>query len=80
MQITHGNVAQFQLGKKDNKVNLTVELTQEQYDRYKAGFKKLQGMEEDPTDEQLISQLKREASAITYAAEISSGNGAEWSF
>ena len=61
-------------------MDLTVELTQEQYDRYKAGFKKLQGLEEDPTDEQLIAQLKREASAITYAAEIGSGEGSTWSF
>jgi hypothetical protein len=60
--------------------SLTVELTQEQYDRYKAGFKALQQMEEDPTDEQLIAQLKREASAITYAAEIGSGDGSAWSF
>lgn len=60
--------------------NLTVQLTQEQYDRYKAGFKKLQKMEEDPTDEQLIAQLKREASAITYAAETSPGNDKQWSF
>lgn len=60
--------------------NLTVELTQEQYDRYRAGFKKLQQMEDEPTDEQLIAQLKREASAITYAAEIGSGDGSGWSF
>ena len=61
-------------------MNLTVEFTQEQYDRYKAAFKKLQGLEEDPSDEQLIAQLKREASAITYAAEIGSGDGSEWSY
>lgn len=61
-------------------MNLTVEFTQEQYDRYKAGFKKLQGLEEDATDEQLIAQLKREASAITYAAEVGSQGGEEWSF
>lgn len=60
--------------------NLTVDLTQDQYDRYKAGFKKLQQMETDPTDEQLIAQLKREASAITYAAEIGSEDGTGWSF
>lgn len=59
---------------------LTVDLTQEQYDRYKAGFKKLQQLEEDPTDEQLIAQLKREASAITYAAEIGAEDGTGWSF
>jgi hypothetical protein len=59
---------------------LNVELTQDQYDRYKAGFKKLQKLEDDPTDEQLIAQLKREASAITYAAETSPGNDTNWSF
>ena len=61
-------------------MNLTVEFTQEQYDRYKAAFKKLQGLEEDATDEQLIAQLKREASAITYAAEVGSEDGTGWSF
>lgn len=59
---------------------LTVDLTQEQYDRYKAGFKKLQQMEQDPTDDQLVAQLKREASAITYAAEVGSEDGTGWSF
>ena len=61
-------------------ITLNVELTQDQYDRYKACFKALQQMEEDPTDEQLIAQLKREASAITYAAEIGSGDGSDWSY
>ena len=60
--------------------NLTVEFSDEQYARYKAGFKKLLQMEEDPTDDQLIAQLKREASAITYAAEVSTGDGSNWSF
>ena len=59
---------------------MQVELTNEQYSRYKAGFKKLQGLNDDPTDEQLIAQLKREASAITYAAEIGSGDGSGWSY
>lgn len=59
---------------------LEVALTDDQYDRYKAGFKKLQRMDTDPTDEQLIAQLKREASAITYAAEIGNGNGDGWKF
>jgi hypothetical protein len=69
-------------------MNLTVEFTQEQYDRYKAGFKKLQQMKEEATDdqledvtnEQLIAQLKREASAITYAAEVGTGDGSGWAF
>lgn len=60
--------------------SLVVDLTDEQYARYKAGFKKLQQMEEDPSDDQLIAQLKREASAITYAAEIGSEDGTGWSF
>ena len=59
---------------------LTVVLTDEQYARYKAGFAKLQNLEEEATDEQLIAQLKREASSITYAAEIGGGDGSEWSF
>ena len=59
---------------------LSVELTNEQYARYKAGFKKLQLLDQDATDEQLIAQLKREASAITYAAEIGSEDGAGWAF
>lgn len=59
---------------------LQVTFTQEQYDRYKAGFKKLQQLEQDATDEQLIAQLKREASAITYAAEIGSGDGTGWTY
>ena len=53
---------------------LIVELTQTQYDRYKAGFKQIQGLELDPTDEQLTAQLKREAAAITFAAEVGNGN------
>ncbi len=61
-------------------MDLIVTLTQEQYDRYKAGFKKLQQLEDDPTDEQLIAQLKREASAITYAAENQGGLVQGWSF
>ncbi|SFF13401.1 hypothetical protein [Nitrosomonas sp. Nm166] len=59
---------------------LIVDLTQDQYDRYKIGFKQIQGMEMDPTDEQLTAQLKREAAAITYAAEVGNGNGSGWTF
>lgn len=61
-------------------MNLTVEFTQEQYDRYKAGLQKIKALEEEATDEQLIAQLKREASAITYAAEVGTGDGGNWSF
>jgi hypothetical protein len=61
-------------------MDLVVTLTQEQYDRYKLGFKKLNKLEEDPTDEQLIAQLKREAAAITYAAEVGNSTQSEWSF
>ena len=59
---------------------LIVELTDEQYARYQAGFEKLQQLAEPATDAQLIAQLKREASAITYAAEIGTGSGEGWSF
>ena len=61
-------------------MQLTVELTDEQYARYKAAFKNLQPFGEDVSDEQLIAQLKREASAITYASEIGSGDGTGWKF
>jgi hypothetical protein len=61
-------------------MQLIVELTEEQYNRYKAAFKNLQQLEEDATDEQLIAQLKREASAITYASEVGNGDGTDWSF
>lgn len=59
---------------------LTVEFTDEQYARYKAAYKKVARLEGNPTDEQLIAQLKREAAAITYAAEIGSGNAESWAF
>jgi len=59
---------------------LSVKLTDEQYKRYQAALTKLQNMEETAADEQLIAQMKREASAITYAAEIGSGDGSNWSF
>lgn len=61
-------------------MKLIVALTTDQYNRYKEAFKKLQQLEEEPTDEQLIAQLKREASAITYAGEIGNGDGSNWSF
>ena len=62
-------------------MDLIVTLTDEQYKRYKAAFKKLYNMEEDPTDEQLIAQLKREAAAVTYAAEVEPGQTPEnWAY
>lgn len=61
-------------------MQLIVELTDEQYARYKAAFKNLQQMEDDPSDEQLIAQLKREASAITYAAEVGGEIVEDWAF
>lgn len=61
-------------------MDLIVTLTQEQYARYKAAYKKLHNMDEDPTDEQLIAQLKREASAITYAGEVGSNANEDWTF
>jgi hypothetical protein len=59
---------------------LEVQLTDEQYTRYKAAFKKLQNLEEDATDEQLIAQLKREASSITFAAERGNDSSTAWTF
>lgn len=61
-------------------MDLTVSLTADQYARYKAAFKKLHQMEDDPTDEQLVAQLKREAAAITYAAETKPGEDEGWQF
>lgn len=59
---------------------LEVELTQDQYDRFKAAMTKLQNLEEPATDEMLVAQMKREAAAITYAAEVGGGNAEGWSF
>lgn len=59
---------------------LEVELTQDQYDRFKAAMTKLQNLEEPATDEMLIAQMKREAAAVTYAAENGSNNPENWSF
>lgn len=59
---------------------LEVELTQAQYDRYQAALTKIQGASEPVTDAQLVAQMKREAAAITYAAEIGNGDGAGWGF
>lgn len=59
---------------------LIIDLTQDQYDRFKAAYKTIQNMETDPTDEQLIAQLKREASAVTYASEVGNGDGSGWIF
>lgn len=59
---------------------LEVELTQDQYTRFKAAMTKLQNLEEPATDEMLIAQMKREAAAITYAAEVGSGDSEGWSF
>ena len=61
-------------------IELTVELTQDQYDRFKAAMTTLQQMEEPATDEQLIAQMKRECAAITYAVEVGAGDGTDWSF
>lgn len=61
-------------------MDLTVSLTADKYARYKAAFKKLHQMEDDPTDEQLVAQLKREAAAITYAAETKPGEDEGWKF
>lgn len=61
-------------------IELTVQLTQDQYDRFKAAMTTLQQMDETATDEQLIAQMKREAAAITYAVEVGSGDGSDWSY
>lgn len=59
---------------------LIVELSQEQYDRYKAAYKKIHEMTDEPSDEMLIAQLRREAGAVTYAAETQIGADVDWTF
>lgn len=59
---------------------LEVELTQDQYNRFKAAMTQLQNLDEPATDEMLIAQMKREAAAVTYAAENGSNNPENWSF
>lgn len=57
---------------------LTVELTDEQYNRFKAAMQSMAG-EGVITDDNLIAQMKREAAAITYAVE--NGNNVDgWQF
>lgn len=63
-------------------MDLTVVFTQAQYDRYKAAYQGIMGMELPPEDWQLIQQMKREASSITYSWEVSTNgaDGSTWSF
>ena len=63
-------------------MDLTVVFTQAQYDRYKAAYQRVQGMENLPEDWQLIQQMKREASSITYAWEVNmnGANPENWAF
>jgi len=51
-------------------MTLTVIFTDDQYARFKAAMQHFAGVDADPvTDENLIAQMKREASSLTYAAE-----------
>lgn len=60
---------------------LNVELTDDQYQRFKAAMQKLCGNDVEVTDNDLVAQLKREASAVTYAAENESASlNNNWSF
>lgn len=59
---------------------LSVILTQAQYDRFKSALQTIEQAETPPTDDQLVAQLKREATSITYAAEVGSGSGEGWLF
>ena len=61
--------------KRRIEMDLIVVLTQDQYNRYKAAYQGVQGMETPPEDWQLVQQMKREASSITYAWEVNT-NGA----
>lgn len=59
---------------------LIVELTDDQYTRFFAGLQKLTGKDKI-SDADLVAQLRREASAVAYAAEVSSGaTGEDWKF
>ena len=59
---------------------LNVELTDDQYTRFKAAYKKYREMEVDATEEQLVAALKREAAAITYAGERDGIPDENWTF
>lgn len=48
---------------------LNVELTDDQYQRFKAAMQKFRANDVEVTDNDLVAQLKREVSAVTYAAE-----------
>ncbi len=61
-------------------MTLSVEFTEDQYNRFKAALTKLQNATEPVNDACLIAQMKREASAITYAAEVGTMSGLGWSF
>lgn len=61
-------------------IELKVQLTADQYTRFKTSFTSIMKLESLATDEQLTSQLKREAAAITYANEVGNGDGSDWSF
>ena len=61
---------------------LTIEFTDDQYDRFKAAMTRADPDTQEPvepTDEQLAAQCKREASAITYGFE-NGFNNPEWRF
>jgi hypothetical protein len=59
---------------------LIIELTEDQYNRFASALQKLTGNEQ-VTDADMIAQLRREASAVTYAAEVLPGNmNADWKF
>ncbi len=57
---------------------LNVNLTQDQYDRFKEALSTISGNPAD--DAALIAQMKREAAAITYAHENKNGPVENWAF
>jgi len=60
--------------------NIIVELTDDQYDRFKKALaKRTVGMDE-ATDEDLANYLKNRARALTYEAEATPANQTEWEF
>lgn len=62
-------------------MELTLVVTQAQYDRFVAAYKGIMKLETNPTNAELLAQLKREAAAIVYSWEVGrQGDASNWSF
>lgn len=60
--------------------DITIRLTDQQYQRFRAAYQALYELDEPPTDEQLAGQMIREAKAICYAVENPHNANQEWTF